>query len=557
MIDAQLFAASPVATFVCDTTTLAILEANDRAVADFAASRDALSSLTLLDLVPPADRPSLAEAFAAIADGEMPTLRDRRQQLRDGSIVHVDFSISAPIVFNERRARVVIANQIPRRFLRAVPNDRNAPFGGSASATVRSAAEHGGSLALVHVTWIASAAQRGHHFRELGARAVSETLARLAPPNSVIARYADDVFAVHVAVGRSRTMRTFARNVLQAFERPLSMNGDEVVAIPRIGIAVRSRSRDEQTPIVLDAQAALDAALHGGEPVEFFSEELAGQHERRAVVDRNLRHAISQRRLTAVYQPIVSLHSGALVGAEALLRWDCPGIGPVPASEFIAIAEESGMIGRLGEWMLREACGQARRWHLEGAPGFRIAINVSARQVEQRDFLRFMTSLCESTQMRAEDIELEIGETALLRNPAAVRNLEALRLMGMRVAVDNFGTGLSALSALGSLPLDVLKIDRAVVEPMGADAYRAQVVRSVIALAHERDIRVVAQGVETAEQAETLRALGCDEGQGFLFGAPTPAQDISARMERERFRARIAPVLSQERQLREDGVSEG
>jgi EAL domain-containing protein (putative c-di-GMP-specific phosphodiesterase class I)/GGDEF domain-containing protein len=542
MIDAQLFAASPVATFVCDTTTLAILEANDRAIADFVPSRDALASLTLLDLVPPADRSSLAEAFAAIGDAETSTLRERRQQLRDGSIVHVDFSISAPIVLGERRARVVIANQVQRRFLRAVPNDRNAPFGGSASETVRSASEHGGSLALVHVTWIASAAQRGHHFRELGARAVSEALARLAPPHSVIARYADDVFAVHVAVGRARTMRTFARHVLHAFERPLSMNGNEVVAIPRIGIAVRSRTRDEQTSIVLDAQAALDAALHGGEQVEFFTEELAGQHERRAVVDRNLRHAISQRRLAAVYQPIVSLHSGDVVGAEALLRWDCPGIGPVPTSEFIAIAEESGMIGRLGEWMLREACAQARRWQLDGAQGFRITINVSPRQVEQRDFVRFMTSICESTQLRAQDLELEIGENALLRNPAAVRNLEALRQLGMRVAVDNFGTGLSALSALGSLPLDVLKIDRAVVEPMGADAYRAQVVRSVIALAHEREIRVVAQGVETAEQAETLRALGCDEGQGFLFGAPAPAEELSAHMERERFRARIAPA---------------
>jgi EAL domain-containing protein (putative c-di-GMP-specific phosphodiesterase class I) len=200
------------------------------------------------------------------------------------------------------------------------------------------------------------------------------------------------------------------------------------------------------------------------------------------------------------------------------------------------------MIGRLGEWMLREACAQARRWQLDGAQGFRITINVSPRQVEQRDFVRFMTSICESTQLRAQDLELEIGENALLRNPAAVRNLEALRQLGMRVAVDNFGTGLSALSALGSLPLDVLKIDRAVVEPMGADAYRAQVVRSVIALAHEREIRVVAQGVETAEQAETLRALGCDEGQGFLFGAPAPAEELSAHMERERFRARIAPA---------------
>jgi EAL domain-containing protein (putative c-di-GMP-specific phosphodiesterase class I) len=357
----------------------------------------------------------------------------------------------------------------------------------------------------------------------------------------VIARYADDVFAVHVAVGRARTMRTFARNVLNAFERPIPVAGDEVVAIPRIGVAVRQRGRDDRSPLVHEAQAALDSALHGGDAVEFFSEELAGQHERRAIVDRNLRHAISQRRLAAVYQPIVSLRTGEMVGAESLLRWDCPGIGPVPAPEFIAIAEESGLIGRLGEWMLREACAQARRWHLAGYPGFRVSVNVSARQVEQRPFVRFVASLCDLTGLPPHDLELEIGEGALMRSTSAVHNLEALRRLGVRIAVDNFGTGLTALSALASLPLDVLKIDRFVVEPLGGDAFKAQVVRSVVALAHQRGLRVVAEGVETAEQAETLRELGCDEGQGFLFGAPDPAEEITGRLERERFRARIAP----------------
>jgi EAL domain-containing protein (putative c-di-GMP-specific phosphodiesterase class I) len=540
MLDGMLFEASPVATFVCDVTTLAVLAANDRAVADCVGSRDALPSLTMLDFLPPADRPAFAEAFASLGETESPTLRDRRKQMRDGTITHVDFSISLPIVYRDKHARVIVAHPVPRRFLRAVPDD-DAHASREGSPTVgRAPADRGGSLALIAVTWVASATQRDEAFRELCGRAVSETLARIAPPNSLVARYADDVFAVHIN-GRGRSMRTFARNVLAAFERPLSLGGEEVVAIPRIGIAVRTRGRDERSSIVHEAQAALDAALHGGAPVEFFSEELAGQHERRAIVDRNLRHAIAQRRLTAVYQPVVSLHTGNVSGAEALMRWDCPGIGPVPAAEFIAIAEDSGIIGRLGEWMLREACAQARRWHLAGYSGFRVSVNVSARHVEQREFVRFVSSLCESTQIAFADLELEIGETALMRSTAAVRNLEALRRLGVRIAVDNFGTGLSALGALGTLPLDVLKIDRLVVEPMGADAFKAQVVRSVIALAHERGLRVVAQGVETAEQAETLRALGCDEGQGFLFGAPGEAAEIVGRLERDRFRASIIP----------------
>jgi EAL domain-containing protein (putative c-di-GMP-specific phosphodiesterase class I)/GGDEF domain-containing protein len=537
MIDGMLFDANPVATFVCDGVTLAILAANDRAVADFAHSRAELTALTLLDLTPAEDRTSLAEAFAGLGDDQTVTLRERRTQGRDAAILHVDLSISLPILFGERRARVVIVHRAPRRFLRAVPNDANVHNEATTLLEGRAAQDQGGSLALVHVTWVTAAAQRGHEYRELSGRAVAEILERIAPANSVIARYADDVFAVHVAVGRTRTMRTFARNVLNAFERPIPVAGDEIVAIPRIGIAVRARGRDERSPLVHDAQAALDSALHGGDAVEFFTEELAGQHERRAIVDRNLRHAITQRRLAAVYQPIVSLRTGQVVGAESLLRWDCPGIGPVPAPEFIAIAEESGLIGRLGEWMLREACAQARRWHLAGFTGFHVSVNVSARQVEQRQFVRFVTSLCESTGLPPHE-----REGALMRSSAAAENLCALRRLGVQIAVDNFGTGLSALSALGTLPLDVLKIDRFVIGPLGADDFKAQVVRSVVALAHERGLRVVAEGVETAEQAETLRELGCDQGQGFLFGAPTTPEDISGRLERERFQARIAPV---------------
>ena len=543
MIDGMLFDASPVATFVCDGVTLAILAANERAIAEFAHSRAELTALTLLALTPAEDRVSLAEAFAGLGDDQTVTLRERRTQGRDGSILHVDLSISLPILFGERRARVVIVHRAPRRFLRAVPNDANVHNEATTLLEGRAAQDQGGSLALVHVTWVTAASQRGHEYRELSGRAVAEILERIAPANSVIARYADEVFAVHVAVGRARTMRTFARSVLNAFERPIPVAGDEIVAIPRIGISVRARGRDERSPLVHEAQAALDSALHGGDAVEFFTEELAGQHERRAIVDRNLRHAITQRRLAAVYQPIVSLRTGQVVGAESLLRWDCPGIGPVPAAEFIAIAEESGLIGRLGEWMLREACAQARRWHLAGFTGFHVSVNVSARQVEQRAFVRFVTSLCESTGLPPHDLELEIGEAALMRSTVAAQNLCALRRLGVQIAVDNFGTGLSALSALASLPLDVLKIDRFVIGPLGADHFKAQVVRSVVALAHERGLRVVAEGVETAEQAETLRELGCDQGQGFLFGAPSVPEEISGRLERERFQARITPSL--------------
>jgi EAL domain-containing protein (putative c-di-GMP-specific phosphodiesterase class I) len=223
------------------------------------------------------------------------------------------------------------------------------------------------------------------------------------------------------------------------------------------------------------------------------------------------------------------------------MRWDCPGIGPVSPVEFIPIAEDSGLILKLGAWILREACAQARRWARLGHP-IRVAVNVSARQVEQREFVRLVASTFEATALDPTLLELELTEGAMMRHDGiARRNIERLRRMGVRIAIDDFGTGYSALSYLNTLPLDRLKIDRSFIAALGGDEFQADVTRSVIALAHRRRLTVVAEGVETAEQARRLVAMGCDEVQGFLFGVPSTVLEVTAMLERERLGALLGP----------------
>lgn len=383
-----------------------------------------------------------------------------------------------------------------------------------------------GSVVLIRVGWVAGASRRSGELRDRAAHAVASALGKLAPADARVFRYSDRVFGI--LTKRSERLRVplpLTRRIVSAFERPVPVDGDEIVITPRIGVAVNDYTPCDMRELVRRAEAALHESERGEDQIVVYSEELAQAHHRHASIECNLRHAIVDERIGVVYQPIVSLHSGRIVGAEALMRWDCPGIGPVPPSEFIAIAEEGGVILRLGEWILREACLQARNWQLAGLGRLRIAINVSARQVQQREFFRMVMSACDGAGLAPSDLELEITERVMLRRDGlAIRNLEALRRAGVRVSIDDFGTGYSALSYLGSLPLDVIKIDRAFIAPIVDDAFQADIAASVIAVAHRRGLTVVGEGVETEAQLERLAAMGCDEAQGFLFSEPVDGE---------------------------------
>lgn len=385
-----------------------------------------------------------------------------------------------------------------------------------------------GAVLLVKMSWLAAAAERLPETRQSMVQSVARLLGQIAGPKAELVRYARDIFAV---ILRSRAhMRTavgLAERIAALFERPVATADQDFIVVPTVGVCTRRGTEHSVSDLAARAEAALKEAETSPNRIAIYCRALEEAHDRRIAIQQHLRHAISGRSVSIAYQPVISLARRTIVGVEALMRWECPGIGAVPPSEFIAAAEETGVILSLGEWILREACAQARRWQLRGLPAIRMAVNVSALQVQQPDFLRVVTAACEATNLKPSHLELEITERVMLQpESCALRNLEALRRLGVRISVDDFGTGYSSLSTLATLPLDTIKLDRTFVETVPDDAFQADMVQSIINIAHRRTLNVVGEGVETPRQAQALLQMGCDEVQGFLFGYPTSAHEV-------------------------------
>ncbi len=384
------------------------------------------------------------------------------------------------------------------------------------------------AMLMFRLRWVAGAYELSQGVRAKGGLASAEILRRMLPEFVEVARYDNVTGALIVRKPlRARNLLALAKRLIVAFMRPIVFDGEEFLFIPTIGISSAFAQAVEIHELARQAEAALREAERTDERITVYSGALEAEHNRRAVIARNLRHAIAQRALGVVYQPILSLPSRRVVAAEALMRWSCPGIGPVPPAEFVPIAEDIGAMVPLGEWILREACAQARRWQLAGHEAIRMAVNVSARQLEERTFLRRVTDACAATNVAPSLLELEITERVMMdRDGLAVRNVSALRRLGVRIAVDDFGTGYSALSYLATLPLDTLKLDRSFVRGIATDAFQQKIVASIIDLAHHRGLSVVGEGLETAEEVESLASMGCDEGQGYHFARPMPESEF-------------------------------
>jgi PAS domain S-box-containing protein len=354
-------------------------------------------------------------------------------------------------------------------------------------------------------------------------RIVSQILGYALPSDAYFYRFTDEIFAVCCSTDEIGAAG-IGIAILAAFERPVVVEEQDVLLVVRVGIA----STTEPTPVdtlIRNARTALRAALRTGHGVEFHSPTLDRLFERRTTVERRLRTAAFDDSLSVAYQPIVSMLDGRVVGAEALMRWNCEGLGLVSPVEFIPIAEENGMVLSLGDWVLRKACLQARRWQRDGLPLMRMAVNISGRQAERHDFSEIVAQATAAADLSSDYVDLEITETAMMNSQdIAVDNFSVLRSRGFRVSMDDFGTGYSSLSALGTLPVDVVKLDRSFVAEITKNGFTTQVVKGIIDLAHRGGLRVIAEGVETIEQLEVLRALRCDEAQGYLFGHPVPAE---------------------------------
>jgi EAL domain-containing protein (putative c-di-GMP-specific phosphodiesterase class I) len=307
------------------------------------------------------------------------------------------------------------------------------------------------------------------------------------------------------------------------------VDGQEFLVSASIGISTFPDDGADAETLLKNADIAMYRAKDlGRNNYQFYSAQMNKHTFERLAMESSLRRAVERNEFLLHYQPKLDLRTGAIAGVEALVRWQHPDWGMVSPAQFIPLAEETGLIVQIGEWVLRTACEQSRKWREEGIPALRIAVNLSARQFAQKTLLRDVGRIIAESGLTPESLELEITESLVMHNPEqATQTLEELKAMGISLSIDDFGTGYSSLSYLKRFPLDCVKIDRSFIKDIPVDADDMAITKGVIALGHSLRLKVVAEGVETAEQLDFLRANDCDELQGFFFSKPLPSEEVT------------------------------
>jgi diguanylate cyclase (GGDEF)-like protein len=369
--------------------------------------------------------------------------------------------------------------------------------------------------------------------------AVAGRLRSILRPSDTVSRFGSDEFAVLCAdLGHERDAIRLAERITAGLTTPFAVGGQEIVVTASIGIALTGSRTRRADSLLFDADAALQRAKQrGGGIYELYDEAVRAQLIERLELESALRRAVDAGELRTLYQPIVSLKEGRLVGVEALVRWEQPGRGQVPPAEFVPFAEETGLIVAVGGWVLGEACHQAARWRAAGgrqqAPTMHV--NLSPRQFGEPHLVDLVAGVLADTGTDPDRLCLEVTERALAANPAsAATTLKRLTALGVRVSVDDFGTGYSSLASLQYLPISSLKIDRSFVARLDLHPEDDAMVAAVIGLAHTLGLAVIAEGVETPRQLAKLDELGCDYAQGYLFARPETAGRVGELLGQDR-----------------------
>lgn len=327
-----------------------------------------------------------------------------------------------------------------------------------------------------------------------------------------------------------------AARVVEHVSQPMRLAGHDVLVTPSIGVAMFPADGADADTLMRNADLAMYFAKRRS-PGEFafFDADMSAGALQRLAIEGELRSAIDRNQLWLEYQPQYNLATGSISGLEALLRWKHPALGVVPPSEFVPVAEQTGLILPIGEWVLREACRQARAWELEGIPNVRIAVNVSAMQLVQPGFAAIVAEVLKSMELQPDRLELEITESIAMSDDArALGALQELHQLGVLIAIDDFGTGHSNLSRLRTFPVDRIKIDRSFVWQAHLSGTEGAIAAAMISMAKTLNIEVVAEGIEEVEQLLLLQEKRCDLGQGFLLSHPLQAKDAAALLRRPR-----------------------
>ncbi len=352
---------------------------------------------------------------------------------------------------------------------------------------------------------------------------VARRVASVLRPGDLLARLGSDEFVVLIDSLAARVdAESVTRSILAELREPFSINTADVQVRPSIGVSVWPDDGRRVDDLLAHAEVAMALAKERGGEVQFFQRGMTDSMDERMALENDLRRAHAAGEFELFYQPVISARSGRIAAAEALLRWRHPLRGVIGPSSFIPLAEETGLMIPLGEWVIREACRQAAAWQLDSTQ-IRLAVNLSATQFRHQNLVEVIRAALTTHNLDARCLEIELTESAVMTNPEeSVGVLKQLRKMGVTVAVDDFGTGYSSLSYLRRFPIDKLKIDRSFVRDLATSRTDESIVRAIISLAHSVGLQVVAEGVETEEQLACVRALGCDQWQGYYCCEPQP-----------------------------------
>nr|WP_315249615.1 EAL domain-containing protein [uncultured Duganella sp.] len=505
-------------------------------------SEEELRGMHLSDLVAPEDWHIDAPLLRALADGELETsAREKRYLRKDGRQVWVKTTVTNMQPDGSAATLVAVIEDISQRkqFEEELMHlARHDALTGLANRTllldrvaqaIAQARRSGNQVAMLFLDLDRFKTINDSLGHDAGDRVVVEVGRRLkhaVRDADTVARFGGDEFIVLLPELPNEDIAAgLAQKILNALFEPMLIQGHELAPACSVGISLYPRDGADGKTLLKNADAALyQAKAMGRGNYQFYSEEMNARTLDRLTLESGLRHAVERGELQLKYQPQIDLASGNIVGAEALLRWHPAGQPLVMPDAFISIAEETGLIVPIGEWVLRTACAQQVAWRSAGLPALRMAVNLSARQFRQAGLDAMVARVLEETDCRADALELEITESVLMdRADAAAVTLQRLSDMGVQLAIDDFGTGYSSLSYLKRFPINALKIDRTFVSDISSDADDGAIAGAVIALAHSMGLTVVAEGVETSQQRDFLRQLKCDQAQGFYFSQPMPA----------------------------------
>jgi diguanylate cyclase (GGDEF)-like protein len=370
----------------------------------------------------------------------------------------------------------------------------------------------------------------GHKNGDLLLQVIADRLKNTVRQEDTVARHGGDEFIILLnEVSDAKDAAILAEKVAQAISRPIKLAGSEIVTSTSIGISVYPGDANDIRGLIKAADAAMyRAKAEGKNTCRFYTAELTAKAAEHLAIEHGLRRALEKNEFILNFQPLISLKDKHIVGVEALLRWRHPQRGLLHPDSFIHVAEETGIICDIGNWVLRETCRQVKKWRRLGLPPIRVAINVSARQVLQDDLEEKVIDAYRAAGIGRDDFELEmeITESVLQRAEENFDTLIAVRKMGVRLSIDDFGTGYSSLSKLKHFPFDTIKIDRSFIHDIPGDKQSEAVVSAIITLAHAMKLNVVAEGVESQIQNDFLQHQGCDTVQGNFYNLPVSANKV-------------------------------